>query len=515
MAYSLYDIRFKKNEAKKTLCQVTLETEDIEKLKQAIRELYYFEFNIDNLPVRGFIGHFEESGLIPVPHVERCYLWSSLHFTFMYNSQSNMIVSVNVSTAGTHPISLDDHDAPLNVEFYYSTEWIETSETISSRDKQKGSFFPKTLEIHWLSVINSVVLVVLLTGFIVIILMRLLNTDFSRYNKEDSLDDELAIEDECGWKVIHTEVFRFPRYISLLSAILGVGTQFLAMACGILIIALCGGFKPGHGGAIHTYSIILYCITSSIAGYVSGSFYRKFGGHNWVRNIIMTAFLFTGPFFTIWFTINCTHWYAGSTQALPFTTILLLMLVYILVGFPLTVLGGIIARNTTSDFDSPCRTRPIPRMIPPQPWYTNFICHCFFGGFLPFSAISVEIYYIFATVWGREQYTLYGVLLLVFFIVLSVSACISIALTYFQLSSEDYRWWWRSIFSAGSTGIFVFFYSCFYYLRRSNMSGAVETVEFLGYTALMCYIFFLTLGTIGFGASLKFIRYIYVNLKMD
>ena len=49
MAYSLYDIRFKKNEAKKTLCQVTLETEDIEKLKQAIRELYYFEFNIDNL----------------------------------------------------------------------------------------------------------------------------------------------------------------------------------------------------------------------------------------------------------------------------------------------------------------------------------------------------------------------------------------------------------------------------------------------------------------------------------
>jgi hypothetical protein len=49
MAYSLYDIRFKKSEAKKTLCQVTLETEDIEKLKQAIRELYYFEFNIDNL----------------------------------------------------------------------------------------------------------------------------------------------------------------------------------------------------------------------------------------------------------------------------------------------------------------------------------------------------------------------------------------------------------------------------------------------------------------------------------
>ena len=65
------------------------------------------------------------------------------------------------------------------------------------------------------------------------------------------------------------------------------------------------------------------------------------------------------------------------------------------------------------------------------------------------SAISVELYYIFATLWGREQYTLYGILFVVYAILLSVTACISVALTYFQLSVEDYRWWWRSIFSAG------------------------------------------------------------------
>lgn len=512
MAYSLYKIQFLQHERKRSLCKQTLTPDDIEKLREAIRELYYFEFSIDDLPVRGFVGHFEESGLIPIPHVEKCYLWSALHFAFTYNQ--DRIISVNVSTAGS-PISLDESSSSIEVEFSFSVDWTETDIDYNNREHLKGKFFPKTLEIHWLSVINSVVLVVLLTGFILIILMRVLRNDFTRYNKEDLLEDEVAIEDECGWKVIHTEVFRFPSSIGLLSAVLGVGTQFIAMGSGILLMALCGVFRPGHGGAIHTYSIILYCVTSSIAGYVSGSFYRKFGGQNWMRNVLLTASLFTFPFFLIWFIINCTHWYAGSTQALPFTTILLLMLVYVLVGFPLTVIGGIVARNTTADFDSPCRTRAVARKIPPQPWYTMIGCHCFFGGFLPFSAISVELYYIFATVWGREQYTLYGVLLLVFLIVLLVSSCISIALTYFQLSSEDYRWWWRSIFSAGSTGIFVFIYSCFYYLKRSNMSGAVETIEFLGYTALMCYIFFLTLGTIGFAASLKFIRYIYVNLKMD
>lgn len=129
----------------------------------------------------------------------------------------------------------------------------------------------------------------LLTGFIVIILMRVLKNDFSRYNKEeDSIDSEMvsSIEDECGWKVIHADVFRFPNQSGLLCAVLGSGSQFLALGAGILILALCGAFKPGHGGAIHTYSIILYCITSLIAGYVSGKRSKVFS----VFNLIIELF---------------------------------------------------------------------------------------------------------------------------------------------------------------------------------------------------------------------------------
>ena len=47
------------------------------------------------------------------------------------------------------------------------------------------------------------------------------------------------------------------------------------------------------------------------------------------------------------------------------------------------------------------------------------------------------------------------------------------------------------------------------------MSGTLQSVQFFGYTLLACYVFFLMLGTVAFTASLKFIRYIYVNLKMD
>lgn len=90
------------------------------------------------------------------------------------------------------------------------------------------------------------------------------------------------------------------------------------------------------------------------------------------------------PFFLTWSVVNSVHWANGSTQALPVTTILLLLTVWLLVGFPLTVIGGIFGKNNASPFDAPCRTKNIAREIPPQPWYKSTVIHMTVGGFLPF-----------------------------------------------------------------------------------------------------------------------------------
>ena len=49
-----------------------------------------------------------------------------------------------------------------------------------------------------------------------------------------------------------------------------------------------------------------------------------------------------------------------------------------------------------------------------------------------------------------------------------------VALIYFQLGREDHRWWWRSFFSGGSTGLFVYAYSFFYFFNRSDMDGLLQ-----------------------------------------
>lgn len=97
------------------------------------------------------------------------------------------------------------------------------------------------------------------------------------------------------------------------------------------------------------------------------------------------------------------------------------------------------------------------------------------AGFLPFSAIYIELYYIFASIWGHKVYTIYSILFIVFLILIVVTAFITVALTYFQLAVEDHRWWWRSFLCGGSTAFFVLGYCFFYYHYRQVMCASTYT----------------------------------------
>jgi len=64
-----------------------------------------------------------------------------------------------------------------------SVEWV-SKPALKWEDRMSryhdSRFLPGSFEIHWLSIINSLVLVLLLTAFLTIILMRVLKNDFTR-----------------------------------------------------------------------------------------------------------------------------------------------------------------------------------------------------------------------------------------------------------------------------------------------------------------------------------------------
>merc|ERR550514_2109202 len=96
-----------------------------------------------------------------------------------------------------------------------------------------------------------------------------------------------------------------------------------------------------------------------------------------------------------------------------------------------------------------------------------------------------------ASLWQHQFYYLFGFLALVLVILIVTCTEISIALTYFQLTSEDYRWWWPSFFSSGTSALYVFIYAILYFGSRLQITRAVSTMLYFGYMGLISLMFFL------------------------
>merc|ERR1711957_865420 len=163
----------------------------------------------------------------------------------------------------------------------------------------------------------------------------------------------------------------------------------------------------------------------------------------------------------------------------------------------------------------PVRTNQVPRQIPSQPWFIQPVFTALVGGVLPFGAVFTELFFIMSSLWQHQFYYLFGFLALVLMILVVTCAEISIALTYFQLTSEDYRWHWRSFLCSASSAIYVFLYAVFYFMTRLQIEKAVSTLLYFGYMGLLTILFALLTGSVGSLASLFFVRAIYGSIKID
>ncbi|XP_073111595.1 transmembrane 9 superfamily member 2 isoform X2 [Elaeis guineensis] len=431
-----YELNFREDRESTTICEKSLSEKDIAKLRNAVAKDYYFQMYYDDLPFWGFIGKVDKDNLDPSEY--KYLLFKHIHFDIFYND--DRVIEISVQTDPNLTVDITE-DKAVDVMFAYSVTWKNTDIPFEKRMEKysKSSSLPQHLEIHWFSIINSCVTVLLLTGFLATILMRVLKNDFVKYSHdEESLEDQ----EETGWKYIHGDVFRFPKYKSLFSAVIGSGTQLLTLAMFIFLLALVGVFYPYNRGALFTALVVIYALTSGIAGYIATSFYKQLEGTNWVRNLLLTGCLFCGPLFLTFCFLNTVAIAYNATAALPFGTILVILLIWTLVTSPLLVLGGIAGKNSKTEFQAPCHTTKYPREIPQLPWYRGTVPQMAMAGFLPFSAIYIELYYIFASVWGHKIYTIYSILFIVFIILIIVTAFITVALTYFQLAVEDHEWWW-------------------------------------------------------------------------
>jgi transmembrane 9 superfamily member 2/4 len=451
---------------------------------------------------------------------------------------------------------LDDSET-MEIPYSYSVYFREDDKIEWSHrwdlyfvNQEEGS------RIHWLAIVNSVIIAGSLSAVVAVILARTIRSDLKTYKEGgtaedgkllkkkrrsrpgsgsrsprlgekigsglleqageadvegDISSDEEPLEDITGWKLLHGDVFRPPAYGNLLAPLVGSGMQLVFMAVGLLILSSLGILNPSFRGGFVSVGVGLFVFAGLFSGYFSGRVYQTFGGKNWRRNALITATLFPGLLFSLIFVLNLFVWAQASSTALPFSTLVGLVMLWLCIQLPLAYIGTWYGFVRSPSWVHPTKTTGIPRQLPPQVWYARTIPSVLIAGLIPFAVIFIELLFVFQSMWQDKSgyYYVFGFLSVVSIILILTIAEVTIVTIYVSLCNENYHWWWQSFFVGGGSAIWVFAYCVWYYFFKLHIRGFVSSMLFFAYGAMACAVYGLLCGTVGFLTAYAFVRRIY------
>ena len=376
---SPFDLEMMRNESCKALCdEQTFDPRSAKFVNRRISQSYKINWLIDGLPagqtytdpstntdftLRGFpLGQINEQGK-PVLNNHYDIL---IDYHQVGNADKYRVVGVLVyprSRKNNRRLDKDhadcgerdsgeelelDENGETKVTWTYGIYWQPSTTVFATRwDSLLHVFDPTT---HWLGVIMSSIIVILLVTMIASILARVLKKDIARYNRLDlfNLDDlsgtaaqvEDGVQEDSGWKLVHGDVFRPPKNPLLLSVLLGNGSQLFVMTGTTIVFALLGFLSPSNRGSLGTVVILLYTVFGFIGGYVSARVYKSFGGEAWKQNMALTPLVIPGIVFATFFLLNFFLWLRQSSGAVPFTTMLVILGIWFVISVPLSIMGS-------------------------------------------------------------------------------------------------------------------------------------------------------------------------------
>ncbi|KAK5787972.1 hypothetical protein VI817_010468 [Penicillium citrinum] len=460
----------------------------------------------------------------------------------------------------------EDDGAKLTIPYTYSVYFREENKVdwanrwdLYFTNQEEGSMT------HWLAIINSLTISTVLGVTVFVIWSRTVHGDIKGRgdgamddrkikgqprrkrsgekkgeglldnadveNEADISSDDEPFEDNSGWKLLHGDVFRIPAYSGLLAPLVGSGMQLLFMATGLLLLSCLGILNPSFRGGFVSVGMGLFVFAGVFSGYFSGRLYKTFGGSTWRKNTLITALLFPGLTFALVLVLNLFVWAQASSTAIPFSTLIGLLALWLLIQVPLVYLGSWVGFVRAASWEHPLKTNALPRQIPPQPWYLRSPAGPLLTGLIPFAVLFIELLFLFKNLWQDKSgyYYVFGFLSVVSTVLIVTVVEVTIIATYSQLCSEvslafaqsssptyaftktfqNYHWWWQSFLTGGSSAFWVFAYCIWYYVFKLHITGFVSGLLFFSYSFLACAVYGLLTGTVGFLAAYAFVRRVY------
>jgi transmembrane 9 superfamily protein 2/4 len=136
------------------------------------------------------------------------------------------------------------------------------------------------------------------------------------------------MREETGWKLVYADVFRPPPHAALLSVYAGSGMQLFVMSILTLTFAAFGFLSPANRGALLSSILFFYVLMGVPAGYTAARFCKLVKEPNHFKTTLLTSVIFPGVCFAMFFVINMVVWTRQSSTAVPFGTLVVLMLLW-------------------------------------------------------------------------------------------------------------------------------------------------------------------------------------------
>jgi len=512
-----YEMAFGQDVAPTKICSQVLDRETSLVFAAAVDIHYWYQMYLDDLPIWGMVGEKYQGEGAADKDTDK-FIFTHRRFSVAYNGER--IIEVNLTSENLQPIK-----PGTQLDFSYSVKWVLTEKPFEKRFERYLDYNFFEHQIHWFSIFNSFMMVVFLCGLVSLILLRTLRNDYARYTRDDDDVEGLdRVGEDSGWKQVHGDVFRAPKGLCAFAALVGTGAQLIVIVVAAVAFAILGelhGEVYEERGEMVTTFIVCYALSSTVAGYASGSYYKQFFSSldekksAWQQTMLTTVLLLPCAASAVVLSLNCVAWYYDTSNHMHLGALLKIFAIWLFVSFPLVIGGTLFGRHWGGKHDFPCRVNMIPRPIPAGPWYTHPAIVIPLTGVLPFGSIFIEMYFIFTSFWNYKFYYVYEFMMLVFLILLIVSICTTIVATYFILNAENYHWQWISFLASGSTAGYVFLYSVYYYFFKTKMSGFLQSCFYFGYMGLFSLGFFVLCGTVGLAGSNAFVKRIYRNIKSD
>lgn len=138
------------------------------------------------------------------------------------------------------------------------------------------------------------------------------------------------------------------------------------------VVVLLGMVLPAPPDALIPLEIVLYNLMGFVAGYFSARLYKTMKGQEWQKTAFLTAILYPAIIAGTCFFLNFFIWGEKSSGALPFSTIIVLVLLRLAMSMPMVLFGSYVGYNKQL-YEHPVLTNQHPRQVPKQHWYKKQI----------------------------------------------------------------------------------------------------------------------------------------------